>query len=149
MANRDGNQQHSDQIQLMLNTPTSCFGYANSDASYVRTDRWRLVSGEVIDAFCDDPNNGYEAFLEAHPGVEDKRCYWDDFKRSYIGFDFDMLPDEHIISGEYEWDYSVNPAKCKGVKHYNYFNIQIGNADKIWNGTEIMTTLKSSGNPIL
>ena len=131
-------EQHSDQIQLMLNTPTSCFGYANSDASYVRTDRWRLVSGEVIDAFCDDPSNGYAAFLAAHQGVEDKKCYWDDFKRSYIGFDFDMLPDEHIISGEYEWDYSVSPAKCKGVKHYNYFNIQIGNADKIWNGTELV-----------
>ena len=131
-------EQHSDQIQLMLNTPTSCFGYANSDASYVRTDRWRLVSGEVIDAFCDDPSNGYAAFLAAHQGVEDKKCYWDDFKRSYIGFDFDMLPDEHIISGEYEWDNSVTPAKCKGVKHYNYFNIYIGNADKIWNGTELV-----------
>ena len=137
-------QQHSDQIQLMLNTPTSCFGYANSDASYVRTDRWRLVSGEVIDAFCDDPSNGYAAFLAAHQGVEDKKCYWDDFKRSYIGFDFDMIPDSTIFAGTYV-DKNGNPiydlyhdADKIHHKNYEYFSIDLKGQSKVWNGTELV-----------
>ena len=137
-------QQHSDQIQLMLNTPTSCFGYANSDASYVRKDRWRLVSGEVIDAFCDDPSNGYAAFLAAHQGVVDKKCYWDDFKRSYIGFDFDMIPDSTIFAGTYV-DKNGNPiydlyhqAKDIHHKNYEYFSIDLKGQDKVWNGTALV-----------
>ncbi len=88
------NQQHSDEIMLMLNTPTSCFGYANSDASYVRDDRWTLVSAAAIDEFCDnDP--GFSAWLAERLTDErgDVKCD-DDFHRDYIGFDFDMIPDE-------------------------------------------------------
>ena len=59
------NQQHADQIQLMLNTQTSCFGYANSDASYVRDDRWTLVGAATIDAFCNsDPD--FKAWIITH-----------------------------------------------------------------------------------
>lgn len=97
-------QQHSDEIQLMLNTPTSCFGYANSDASCVRDDRWTLVSAATIDAFCDGDTN-FQTWLSSKllEGEVDKKCD-DDFHRDFIGFDFDMLPDEHIFSGTEIWE---------------------------------------------
>ena len=114
VANRDQtdvnntSQQHSDEIQLMLNTPTSCFGYANSDASCVRDDRWTLVSAATIDDFCDhDP--GFSAWLEDRLTDErgDVKCD-DDFHRDYIGFDFDMIPDELIFSGTQIWEQDPN-----------------------------------------
>ena len=110
VANRDQTdvnntaQQHSDEIQLMLNTKTSCFGYANSDASCVRDDRWTLVSAKTIDDFCDgDPN--FQTWLAGKllQGEVDKKCD-DEFHRDFIGFDFDMLPDEFIFSGVEQWE---------------------------------------------
>ncbi|MEE3444626.1 MAG: hypothetical protein VZQ78_00240 [Prevotella sp.] len=111
VANRDQtdvnntSQQHSDKIQLMLNTKTSCFGYANSDASYVRDDRWTLVGAATIDAFCDS-DAGFQAWLANRlpANEEDIKCD-DEYHRSYIGFDFDMLPDEKIFAGGTEtWE---------------------------------------------
>ena len=107
-------QQHSDEIMLMLNTPTSCFGYANSDASCVRDDRWTLVSAAVIDNFCDhDP--GFSAWLEARLTDErgDVKCV-DDFNRDYIGFDFDMIPDESCYAG--------TPVRADGSIVYDTYN---------------------------
>lgn len=116
VANRDqtdvnnASQQHSDEIQLMLNTPTSCFGYANSDASCVRDDRWTLVSAATIDAFCDGDSN-FKTWLanKLNSGEVDKKCD-DEFHRDFIGFDFDMIPDELIFSGTpiYEQDPNVS-----------------------------------------
>ena len=108
----DTNQQHADKIQLMLNTPTYCFGYANSDASCVRDDRYVLVGAETIDYFCDhDP--GFASWLADRlpAGEEDVKCD-DEFHRGFIGFDFDMLPDETIFAGTENWEY--------GKEEYNY-----------------------------
>lgn len=118
VANRDqtdvnnASQQHSDEIQLMLNTPTSCFGYANSDASCVRDDRWTLVSAATIDAFCDGDSN-FKTWLadKLNSGEVDKKCD-DEFHRDFIGFDFDMIPGELIFSGDKQWEY--------GKPEYNY-----------------------------
>ena len=107
-------QQHSDEIMLMLNTPTSCFGYANSDASCVRDDRWTLVSAAVIDNFCDhDP--GFSAWLKTRLTDErgDVKCV-DDFNRDYIGFDFDMIPDESCYAG--------TPVRADGSIVYDTYN---------------------------
>jgi hypothetical protein len=114
VANRDqtdvnnASQQHSDEIQLMLNTPTSCFGYANSDASCVRDDRWTLVSAATIDAFCDGDSN-FKTWLadKLKSGEVDKKCD-DEFHRDFIGFDFDMIPDELIFSGTQIWEQDPN-----------------------------------------
>lgn len=138
----DPTQEHSDQIMLMLNTPTKHFGYANSDASYVRTDRWRLVSGEVIDNYCDNVNNsGWTAFLAAHEGVEDKQCYWDDWHRSYIGFDFDMIPDSTIFDGQYVdkdgapvYDLVNQKDRIHHIE-YTYYSKWLGTNTQVWNGT--------------
>ena len=120
VANRDQTdvnntaQQHSDEIQLMLNTKTSCFGYANSDASYVRDDRWTLVSATTIDNFCDnDP--GFATWLASklNAGEVDKKCD-DDFHRSFIGFDFDQLPSDKIYAGD--------PVDANGNIIYDLYN---------------------------
>lgn len=134
----DHSQEHEDQIMLMINTPTKFFSYANSDASYVRKDRWTLVSGDVIDRYCDTENNtAWKAFLAAHPGVQDDPCY-DEWERSYIGFDFDMLPSEDLyVEGQ-------------------YFSIPLdqNNQTKVWNGTQLvdLTTVGEIvyvyGNPL-
>ena len=131
VANRDQtdvnntNQQHSDEIQLMLNTPTSCFGYANSDASCVRDDRWTLVSAKTIDDFCDnDP--GFSAWLATRLTDErgDVKCD-DEFHRDYIGFDFDQLPDESCYAGT-KVDKDGNPVYNGEYDHIVYSYAQYG-----------------------
>jgi hypothetical protein len=140
----DPNQEHEDQIMLMINTPTQYFSYANSSPSKVRKDRWTLVSGEVIDNYCDNVNNsGWTAFLNAHSGVEDDPCY-DEWERSYIGFDFDMLPSEDLYAtigydayGNIIYDSNQTPARTEFV----YFGIPFDgkNQQYIWNGTELVS----------
>jgi hypothetical protein len=142
---------HEDQIMLMLNTPTSCFGYANSDDSYVRDDRWTLVSGEVIDNYCDNINNdGWKAFLAAHEGVEDKQCYWDDWHRSYIGFDFDMLPDDLTYAWNWENGKKTTPQTVK----YYWASPQGGNLiftedGQISEFTDWNAEIKVKGNKVI
>lgn len=137
VANRDQtdvnntSQQHSDEIQLMLNTPTSCFGYANSDASCVRDDRWTLVSAATIDAFCDGDSN-FKTWLadKLNSGEVDKKCD-DEFHRDFIGFDFDMIPDELIFSGTpiYEQDPNVSwysmIYKGKSYTEWDYYRYDL------------------------
>ena len=77
--------EHSDQIQLMLNTTAYPWSYANSDASYVRDNRWTLVSAAVIDEWGRAAGIGED--------VTDK------WNRSFIGFDFDQLPDKNCYTG--------------------------------------------------
>ena len=110
----DTGKQHTDQIQLMLNTPTSCFGYANSDASCVRDDRWTLVSAKTIDDFCDGDAN-FASWLAGKlaEGQEDKKCD-DEFHRDFIGFDFDMMPDESCYAG--------TPVRADGSIVYDTYN---------------------------
>lgn len=88
--------QHADEIMLMQNTKTDKFGYANSDASYVRTDRYNLVSGAVIDQYIKDNKAAYDAWLAQHEGITDA-IVDDDWHRSFIGFDFDQLPDKNVF----------------------------------------------------
>ena len=107
-------EQHSDEIMLMLNTKTDCFGYANSDASYVRTDRYRQVEGSVIDAYCDN-NSAFQDWLTARGITDDKVV--DKWNRSFIGFDFDMIPDESCYTGNDVWVDKENP-NYTGEKEY-------------------------------
>ena len=125
------NQQHADEIQLMLNTQTSCFGYANSDASYVRDDRWTLVGAATIDAFCNsDPDFTTWLNSKLNEGEVDKECD-DEFHRGFIGFDFDMLPDETLFSGQDQWEYG-NPLYDyqphylgKTYSQYDYYHYEL------------------------
>jgi hypothetical protein len=121
----DTSKQHADEIMLMLNTPTSCFGYANSDASCVRDDRWTLVSAATIDAFCDGDSN-FQNWLASKllEGEVDKKCD-DEFHRDFIGFDFDQLPDESCYAGN-KIDKNGNIVYYGEYDHIEYFYAQYG-----------------------
>ena len=53
----------------------------------------------------------FTIYFKMTNGEQDVKCD-DDYHRSYIGFDFDMLPDEHIFSGTDLYEY--------GKPEYNY-----------------------------
>ena len=94
----DHSQEHEDQIMLMLNTKTDCFGYLNSSNNTYYDDQWTLVSCQTIDNYCDNVDAaGYAAFLAAHSGVEDK-AVTDKWNRGFIGFDFKLLPDPNPLT---------------------------------------------------
>lgn len=124
----DGRKYHSDQIMLMKSTNTKFFGYANSDDSYVRDDRWTLVSYDIIDAYCNDAANGYEAWRSAnHSDIKDD-ILTDGWNRSFIGFDFDQLPDDEAFVYNYENGKKTTPktvvysgwASPQGGENYIY-----------------------------
>ena len=128
----DGKEYHSDQIMLMLSTNTKYFGYANSDASYVRDDRWTLVSWQVIEEYCNNSANGYETWRATnHSNIPDKSLN-DGWGRSFIGFDFDMIPDDYVFSGTKTW--SADNKKITSIQ-YSYFSIWLGDNTLVWNGT--------------
>lgn len=82
----NGGTTHQDQIMLMVNSQTDCFGYWNSDGSLGHDDRYRLVSAAVIDQWARDyGNNIGEA-------VTDK------WNRSFIGFDFDQVAGDDVYA---------------------------------------------------
>ncbi len=103
-AKNDNDQHHHpDEISLMLKTKTDKFGYANSDASIVRNDRYRQVSAEDIDNFCDNDAN-FATWL-SNKGITDDKVNdkWAKRGRSFIGFDFDMITDWKIYTGTEVW----------------------------------------------
>jgi hypothetical protein len=122
-------KQHSDEIMLMLNTKTDVFGYANSDASFVRDDRYVLVSGADIDAYITQNKAAYDTWLAKHEGVEDA-IVDDDWHRSFIGFDFDMIPDNYVFAGDKTWE----NGKITAIT-YSYFSKWLGNNTLVWNGS--------------
>ena len=88
-ANDYEGHHHSDQISLMVNIDdTSCFGYHNSGNSIQRNDKWALVGWETIRTWAN--NNGL-----------DGDCLADGWNRSFMGFDFELLPESDIVLDSY------------------------------------------------
>lgn len=136
-----GGTKHADQIMLMINTKTSCFGYANSEDSYVRDDRWTLVGAKQIDDFCD--NNGFTEWLaewntKNNKNVKDDKKVDDDWHRGFIGFDFDQLPDYRTFASSN----IVRDEKGK-VTSYDKKYVQMSefpdqnNVHYAWDGTNV------------
>ena len=113
----NGGTYHSDQITLMVNVDdTSCFGYHETSGSNTSTnnqhnDKMALVSAAVIDAW---------AAANGNPGepVVDK------WNRSFMGFDYELLPESDIIQDSY--------ARLDAVPNLN-------NIPYAWDGTKVMT----------
>ena len=117
---------HSDQIQLMLNTNTNCFGYANSDDSFVRDDRWTLVDWKIIEDYCNNSANGYETWRSTyHSDIPDDSLN-DKWDRSFLAFDFDMLPDDKLYVKD-------------GNNNYSYFSVGLWGRDEVWDGTKFVS----------
>lgn len=107
---------HSDQITLMVNVDdTSCFGYHETSGSNTSTnnqhnDKMALVSAAVIDAWAASNGNPGEAVV-------------DKWNRSFMGFDYELLPESDIIQDSY--------ALLSQVPNLN-------NIPYAWDGTTVM-----------
>ena len=94
VLNHEGKTQ-SDRITLMVNVDdTSCFGYHETNGSNVQTstnhnDKMALVSAATIDAWAKQQN--------PIPG-EDVVDKWN---RSFMGFDYELLPECDIVMDSY------------------------------------------------
>ena len=117
VLNHEGKTQ-SDQITLMVNVDdTSCFGYHETGGSNVKgvinhNDKMALVSAATIDAWAAANGNPGEAVV-------------DKWNRSFMGFDYELLPEADIIPD--------NPiyAKFTDVPAYN-------NIHYAWDGTNVL-----------
>ena len=108
---------HNDQITLMVNVDdTSCFGYHETSGSNTSTnnnhnDKMALVSAATIDAWAAANGNPGEAVV-------------DKWNRSFMGFDYELLPESDIILDSY--------ALLSQVPNIN-------NMQYAWDGTKVMT----------
>lgn len=102
-----GGTSHSDQIMLMVNSQTDCFGYWNSNGTIGHDDRYRLVSAEIIDDWI-------EKHADLGFGPDYGMKVVDDWNRSFIGFDFDQVAGRDVYANNngtiYYAKYSESPA---------------------------------------
>ncbi len=113
-----GGSSHNDQITLMVNVDdTSCFGYHETGGSNVKgvinhNDKMALVSAATIDAWAEANGSPGEPVV-------------DKWNRSFMGFDYELLPEEDIIP--------ENPTYAKITDVPNYNNIPYA-----WDGQKVM-----------
>lgn len=116
-SNVNNGTYHSDQITLMVNVDdTSCFGYHETGGSNVKgvinhNDKMALVSAATIDAWAAANGNPGEAVV-------------DKWNRSFMGFDYELLPESDIVLDSY--------ATLNAVPNLN-------NIPYAWDGEKIMT----------
>ena len=85
-VNDFADHHHSDQIMLMVNIDdTECMGYHNSGASIQRNDKAKLVDWTVIRDWAN--SNGLNG-----------DCLNDGWDRSFVGFDFELLPQDKVYA---------------------------------------------------
>ena len=114
----------SDEITLMVNVDdTSCFGYHETSGSNTSTnnqhnDKMALVSAATIDTW---------AAANGNPGAP----VVDKWNRSFMGFDYELLPESDIVTDSY--------ALLSQVPNIN--NIQYA-----WDGTKVMKIGSNTGN---
>jgi len=113
---------HSDQIMLMVNIDdTSCFGYHNSGCSIQKNDKAALVGWETIRTWANA--NGLNG-----------DCLKDNWNRSFMGFDFELLSLEDSY------------AKENGQKVYVPVNAVPGNTPQyVWDGENVIPTASVQG----
>ena len=92
-----GGTSHPDQIMLMVNSQTDCFGYWNSNGTVGHDDRYRLVSAEIIDDWI-------EKHADLGFGPDYGMKVVDDWNRSFIGFDFDQVVGEDVYAKNDVWE---------------------------------------------
>ncbi len=134
---------HSDEIMLMVDSKTDCFGFWDSNGSEQHNDRYVIVSGETIDRWAENQ--------WVKPGASVSGRY-------FVGFDYDSGSTAKAWTNEYySFDYlglikvrylsaNMNQYATTDVKRYNnqpdlltlawlYFhgyNPVQGSAEKVW-----------------
>ena len=116
VLNHEGKTQN-DEITLMVNVyDTSCFGYHETSGSNTgdnnnHNDKMALVSAATIDAW---------AAQNGNPGA----AVTDKWNRSFMGFDYELLPESEIALDSY--------AELWAVPNLN-------NCQYAWDGEKVMT----------
>lgn len=93
---------HSDKIMLMEDTPTTCFGYWNSNNSNGRDDMYVCIDGATIDTWA--------ATQSPMPGESVTGRY-------FVGFDFEQVADVYAKNGDGSYAYFEY-----GGTQYNYLS---------------------------
>ena len=135
--------QHSDEIQLMVNSTTHAFGYFNSDGSLGHTDFTGLVHWTTIRDWAND--NGLNG-----------DCLDDGWNRSYMGFDFEQVIGDDVYakngnnivyakyseapeSPQYIWDgQNVIPVRSEEILTSNFNGLWGGQEESISNDNGIL-----------
>ncbi len=121
--NPKNDTQHSDEIQLMVNSTTEHFGYFNSDGSLGHTNYTGLVSWETIRTWANDHSlNG--------------DCLNDGWNRSFMGFDFEQVVGDDVYAKEnIVWE----NGKIKSYDiSYAKYNQATEGPQYIWDGQNVL-----------
>lgn len=83
-GNANNGPFHSDQIMLMVNSKSDCFGYWNSNGSVGFNNKYVIIPGDVIQS--DLPGGGDDANVSG---------------MFFVGFDYEQLIDGDVYTGSY------------------------------------------------
>jgi hypothetical protein len=122
--------QHSDEIQLMVNSTTNAFGYFNSDGSLGHTEYTGLVSWTTIRDWANGKGlNG--------------NCLDDGWNRSYMGFVFEQVVGDDVYDKVNQvWE----DGKLKSYDiHYAKYSEATEGPQYVWDGTNV-TPVRSEEN---
>ena len=138
VLNHEGKTQN-DEITLMVNVDdTSCFGFHETSGSNTSTnnqhnDKWALVSAAVIDAWAAENGKPGEAVV-------------DKWNRSFMGFDYELLPESDIVTDSYamlsNWDGNLPEYAWDGTDV-----MVIGSAPEATEAEEVDITSTFALNP--
>jgi len=119
--------QHSDEIQLMVNSTTNAFGYFNSDGSLGHTEYTGLVSWTTIRDWANGKGlNG--------------NCLDDGWNRSYMGFDFEQVVGDDIYAKNQVWE---NNQLVSSTVAYAKYSEAPESPQYIWDGTNVLPIVSS------
>lgn len=98
---------HSDEIMLMENSKTDCFGWFESNGSIQHDDQYVIISGATIDAWAtkfanDNENISISDLGESVTG------------RGFVGFDYESVPQTDAYTNQY---YTVPDGKGTKVRY--------------------------------
>lgn len=94
---------HSDEIMLMENSSTDCFGWHESVGEIHHNDQYRIISGATIDAWATE-------FAKDHPGLDLGASV---SGRNFVGFDYERLVDASSLF-VHNWDQGYDA----GIRYY-------------------------------
>lgn len=86
---------HSDEIMLMVNSSTACFGWHETQGDIQHNDQYVIISGETIDRWA-------TRFASQHPDLDLGSSV---SGRGFVGFDYEaQVVSGNIFQDPYGWD---------------------------------------------
>lgn len=82
---------HKDEIMLMEDSKTDCFGWFESNGSIQHDDQYVIISGATIDAWATE-------FAQTHPNINLGASVTG---RGFVGFDYESVPQTDAYTDQY------------------------------------------------